>query len=41
VKLELHVAGLPIERADLIAVAVKRLARDSHRRSSSSATIRI
>jgi hypothetical protein len=31
-KLELYVAGLPIERAGQIAVAVKQLARDSLRR---------
>ena len=41
VKLELYVAGLPIERAGQIAVAVKRLARDSLRRGSSSATVRL
>ena len=41
VKLELYVAGLPIERAGQIAVAVKRLARDSLSRGSFSVTIRI
>ena len=40
-KLELYLAGLPIERAGQIAIAVKRLARDSLRRGSSSTTIRI
>ena len=41
VKLELYVAGLPVDRAGQIAIAVKRLARDSLRRGSPSATIRI
>jgi hypothetical protein len=41
VKLELYVAGLPVDRAGQIAIAVKRLARDSLRRGSPSAIIRI
>jgi hypothetical protein len=41
VKLELYVAGLSVDRAGQIAIAVKRLARDALRRGSSSATIRI
>ena len=41
VKLELYVAGLPVDRAGQIGIAVKRLARDSLRRGSSSATVRI
>ena len=41
VRLELYLAGLPLNRAGHIAIAVKRLARDSLRRGSSSATIRL
>ena len=41
VKLELYVAGLPVDRAGQIAIAVKRLARDGLRRGSPSVTIRI
>ena len=41
VKLELYVAGLPVDRAGQVAIAVKRLARDGLRRGSASATIRI
>ena len=41
VKLELYVAGLPVDRAGQIAIAVKRLTRDSLRRGSPSVTIRI
>ena len=41
VKLEMYVAGLPVDRAGQIAIAVKRLARDSLRRGSPSAIIRI
>ena len=41
VKLELYVAGLPVDRAGQIAIAVKRLTRDSLRRGSPSATIRL